>query len=87
MVRIVSGPASGFTYFTFIEPDEEVLLAPIPRDSRNGGFMRVLDIEPLYPGTERYRRVHDVPDETVTAVPFERLSVQGDIIVEYEHVG
>lgn len=86
-VRIVSGPAKGWRYVTFVPPDEEIHVAPIPaRPDKHGAWFRVhvAHGEAAWDGQERYRR-GPLPDERI-AVPFERLSVEGDIIAEYEHV-
>lgn len=89
-VRVVSGPAKGWGYVTFIPPDEVIHVAPIPtgRDKHGAWFRVHVDHrrDPSWPGQQRYRRTAEIPDETKIAVPFDRLSVEGDIIVEYEHV-
>ena len=84
-VRIVSGPAAGWSYVTFIAPDEEIAVAPIPAaPDKHGEWMRVIPMAPTWNGQQLYRR-GDLPERGI-AVPFERLSVEGDIIAEYEHV-
>jgi hypothetical protein len=84
-VRIVSGPAAGWTYITFIPPDEEIAVAPIASaPDKHGEWMRVIPAAPPWNGQQLYRR-SPLPDPQI-AVPFERLSVEGDIIAEYEHV-
>lgn len=85
-VRVVSGPAAGWGYITFIPPDEVIHVAPIPsgRD-KHGAWFRVHADLPAWDGQQMYRRTEALPDESI-AVPFERLSVEGDIIAEYEHV-
>jgi hypothetical protein len=86
LVRIVSGPAEGWEYVTMVPPDETIAVAPAPRSSAFVWFrVHVEHGEEAWPGQENYRR-GELPDETI-AVPFERLSVEGDIIVEYEHAG
>lgn len=86
-VRVVSGPAEGWRYVTFIEPEEEIGVAPIPLErDKHGEWMRVLlGQAPPWDGQQRYRR-REPPPPRGEPVPFERLSALGDIIVEYEHV-
>lgn len=59
LVHIMDGPAAGWEYHSFVEPDQVIAVAPHPLGAAGSGagdWMRVLTDDPLYPGARLYER-------------------------------
>lgn len=79
-VQLVDGPAKGFSYVTFVEPEEEIVMADFPY--RPGlaawGWCHVLPSEQPWPGECRYRRGEIDAADAAAKNDF------GEVVVPYE---
>lgn len=72
LVKIVDGPAAGWSYVTFVAPDPEIGVAPYAPAWPGETWMRVLLDEPEWPEQRTY-----------ASTGAAGLTEHGDIIVEY----
>lgn len=91
LVRIVSGPAKGWEYVTFIPPSARILVAPNPGGQKDiggievhGPWMRIPFEGPPWSGERTYVCVDGGPIFGAAPIGDERLTTDGDIIMNYE---